>query len=364
MILLGFKNKIINKVHHLNGHLLIEKYSFGESYEAEAFPLTDSLSTVLRGFPNNIKHWQPYAMRYALLKTEDEVQGVIIKGIDQTYDTLNFRNQLIAGRMPNLTTGKYSLEVVLSKKIANYLSLQVNDKVMVYFVQDPPRFRKLKVVGIYETGLEDFDENLILGDIDLLRRMNGWQPDEIGGIEIIAGPNARIDELRDEVLHAISYELMVEVISDKYRQIFDWLKMLNRNVMILMCIILVVAILSMVSIILIMIMERTQMVGLLKSMGGKDSFIRKIFFSLGSRLILSGIIWGNTAALLLGFVQNRFKLIPLNPSSYYMNHVPMEFDWPTIVFVNITVITVVLLGIFIPLRFISKIDPIQSIRFD
>lgn len=363
MILLGFQNKIKDKIYSFSGHLLVSKYSLSNSFEETSVLLTDSLTTSLNTLPS-VSHWQPFAFRAGLLKTPEEVQGVLIKGLTEKQDSLAFQRHLKSGRMPNVRGEKYSTEVVLSSKIANYLQLKIDDDVLIFFIQNPPRYRKLTIVGIYETGLEEFDENIIYGDIDLIRRINGWEPNQIGGVEVFVNNVSDIDDAHDEIFNAIDYNLYVEKVSDKYLQIFDWLSLLNRNVVIFLVLILFVAGFSMVSILLILIMERTQMVGILKAMGSSNKLLRDIFLSNGIRLVVRGLGWGNLVALSFGLIQHYGKIIPLDPASYYMNHVPIEFNWMAIVGVNVMVILLIGVSLFIPLNAISRIQPIKSIRFD
>jgi lipoprotein-releasing system permease protein len=274
-----------------------------------------------------VERWQYYAYKAGLLKTEEEVQGVIIKGIDEKFDSAYFSKNLISGRFPNISGEGYSTEVALSKKIANYLKLEDGDEVLIYFVQNPPRFRKLQITGIYETGLEEFDERIVLGDLDLIRRINGWEGEEVGGIEVFVDQESNIEAAENFLFDRLDFDLFVEKVSDRYLQIFDWLSLLNRNVLILLILILFVACFSMVSILLILIMERTRMIGMLKAMGATNRQIREVFFSTGWRLILKGLGWGNFIGLGLAALQYHFHLVPLDPVTYYMSYVPLAFDW-------------------------------------
>ncbi len=363
MILLGFQDKIKDKIYSFSGHLLVSKYSLSTSYEETSLLLTDELKQTIEEV-EGVTHWQPYAFRAGLLKTPEEVQGVLLKGVGTEQDSLAFKRHLISGRMPKVGGERYSTEVVLSKRIAKYLRLQEGDDVLIFFIQTPPRYRKLQIVGIYETGLEEFDENVIYGDIDLIRRINGWESNEIGGIELFVNSIRQVDGTRDAVANVLNYDLFVEKVSERYLQIFDWLSLLNRNVAIFLVLVLFVSAFSMVSILLILIMERTQMIGVLKAMGGSNELLQRIFMANGLRLVVRGLGWGNVIAVALGLAQDRFKLIPLDPASYYMDRVPIEFEWMAFVGVNALVVLLIGVALFIPLAAISRIDPIKSIRFD
>jgi len=363
MILGGFQKVIKEKIFSFSGHLIISAYSLTTSFEDSSIKINPELTQQLNE-NQVIKKWQPFALKAGLLKTPEDVQGIIFKGIDARFDSTYFKQNIIAGRFPNILTEDYSTEVAISKKIANYLRLNVGDKVLIYFVQNPPRYRNLTVTGIYETGLEDFDEKIILGDIHLVQRINLWDENQASGIEVFVQDPNDVMEAQDEIFAELPSNLYVENVEDKFLQLFDWLALLNRNVAIFLTLILLVACFSMVSILLILIMERTQMIGVLKAMGANDQLIRNIFLHSGIRLVIFGMGWGNVLALGFGLIQYYFGLIPLDPVNYYMSEVPIMFSWPVIISLNGVVLVLITLSLFIPIRIISGISPIKSIRFD
>lgn len=363
MVLYGFQDEIKGKIYSLSGHLLVTKYTLGTSFEENPISLSDSLTRILEDYPS-IVHYQPFAMKAGLLKTHEEVQGVIIKGVDESFDTAGFKKHIIAGKFPGFSEKNYSTEVALSNRIANYLSLEVSDEVLVFFVQNPPRYRNLQVVGIYETGLEEFDERVILGDIKLIRRINNWPDSLVAGVEIFLEDQNKMDQVEEELFYEVPEDLYVDKVSDKYIQIFDWLSLLNRNVVILLIIILFVSCTSIISILLILIMERTQMIGLFKAMGAEDAFVRKAFVWNGILLVGKGLFWGNLIGISLGVAQKYFKIIPLDQANYYMGHVPITFDWLTIMGLNLLILLIISLTLFIPVRIISRVQPVRAIRFD
>ena len=363
MILLGFQNKIKDKIYSFSGHLLVGKYTLTNSFEESSFLLDEELKGQLETTPG-IAHFQSFAMRAGLLQIDGEIQGVVIKGLDHRQDSSAFYKQLVDGRMPDLSSKNYTTEVVLSKKISNALQMSVGDEVLILFIQNPPRYRKLKIVGIYETGLEEFDQSIVYGDLRMIRRINGWAENEVGGVEIFVQDLATIDEIHERLFDTLGFDLFVEKVSDRYLQIFDWLALLNRNVVIFLVLILFVAGFSMVSILLILIMERTQMVGMLKALGASNQLIRRVFLANGVRLVFRGLAWGNAVALGLGLMQYYGRVIPMDAASYYMDHVPIQFDLTAILAVNALVILLIGASLFIPLNVISRIQPIRSIRFD
>src|SRR5690606_19899734 len=220
-----------------------------------------------------------------------------------------------------------SNEIILSSKIANTLMLDVGDKVVMYFVQDPPRFRNFDIVGIYETCLEDFDDRIILGDIQTIRNLNGWEQDQVGGFEVFIQDPKSIDSYENDIYQIVDYDLKMDKVTDRFIQIFDWLYLLNNNVYVFLGLILFVAMFNMVSILFILIMERTQMIGILKALGAKNSQIRRIFVWNGVRIIGRGLLLGNVIGLGFGAIQYYSKLIKLDAENYYMSYVPIYWDW-------------------------------------
>lgn len=363
MVLYGFKNEIQNKVYSFSGHLIISKYTLSTSFEETSIVFNDSLINDLNDYPL-VERFHPYAMKAGLLKTPEEVQGVIVKGVDENFDTLSFHKHMFRGQFPDFSGDGYSTEVALSKRIASYLGLDVGSEVLIYFVQDPPRFRRLQVVGIYETGLEEFDEKIIIGDLDMVRRINNWPDSLAGGVEVFLNDTDQMELAEQDLFHSLGIDLYVDKVTDRYIQIFDWLNLLNRNVVILLTIILFVSGTSIISIVLILIMERTQMIGVLKSLGSSNRLIRSIFIWNGIRLIARGLFWGNVIGLSLGLIQKYFKIIPLDEANYYMAHVPIEIDIPTILTLNLLVLVLIGITLFVPVTIISRVQPVKAIRFD
>ncbi len=362
-ILGGFEDTIKQKIYSFSGHLIVSKYTLSTSFEESAIDVSDSVinhMTALKG----VDHVQTYAYKAGLLKANDEVQGVIMKGVGANFDTLSFSNHLIEGRFPTLPKEGYGLEVAISKKMANYLRLNIGDDMIIFFIQNPPRFRKIKLVGIFETGLEDFDEKTLIGDINMLRRINGWSEDQAGGMEVFLKDINQLDEAEEYIFDQTGHDLYVDKVSDKFAQIFDWLRLLHRNVIIFLALILFVACFNMVSILLILIMERTQMIGTFKALGASNGLLRRVFLFSGLRLITKGLLWGNAIGLGVCWLQWQFKLVPLDPANYYMTHVPISFDWQIILIINVAAVLLTGLTLLIPLAVISRINPIRSIRFD
>lgn len=362
-VLRGFQDKIKEKVFAFSGHLVVSKYTLSTSYEDTEISIDENLREALRE-NSNVEKWQSFAYKAGLLKTEEEVQGVIFKGVSIDFDTVFFKEQLIEGRLPNLTADGYSTEVAISKYLSNYLTLGLGEDVLIYFVQNPPRYRKLEITGIYETGLEEFDQKLILGDLDLIRRINDWDASTVSGVEVYLKEGIDMYRAQEDLFRNVAADLYVENVRDKYLQIFDWLNLLNRNVLVFLVLILIVACFSMVSVLLILIMERTQMVGMLKAMGAENRVIRKVFIYLGWQLMLKGLMIGNGIGLTIAWVQYQFKVLPLDSVNYYMSYVPISFDWSWIAGINLLFAALIAASLLIPVSIVSRIRPIQAIRFD
>ncbi len=362
-ILLGFKSTIKNKIYSFNGHLLVSKYTLGRSFHEDPVSLNTSFY-LHQDSIEFIDQVQEFSHKAGLIKTKDEVDGVVFKGVGESFSMEHFAGNLKSGTFIEFKDQGYSTDVVLSTHIANRLKLDVGDEFIIHFIQDPPRSRKLLVKGLYETGMEDFDEKIILGDLAMLQRLNDWADTLAGGFEVFLTDVNKIDDGYEKLNEIAGYDLFVQKVSDKYIQIFDWLHLINNNVSIFLVLILFVASFNMISIVLILIMERTQMIGLLKAVGADNTTIRKIFRYQGMGLIIRGLIIGNIVGLGLCYIQYQFKIIKLDPVSYYMSYVPIEWDWGIVVLLNLLIFVVVTVVMMIPANAISRMQPIKSIRFD
>jgi lipoprotein-releasing system permease protein len=411
LIMKGFQETVKNKIYSFGGHLIITKFSMNNSPEEQPMNYQIDLYKHQEQMPF-VKHIQEYAHKAGLVKTEDEVVGVVIKGVGKSFDTLAFRENIVEGRFIQFPDSGYANEVVLSRTIANTLKASVGDDLIIHFFQNPPRFRKLEVVGIYETNLSEyFDSKIVMGDIRMIQRLNDWPDSIAGGLEVVINKDfysrsalmqKEIDMLIDEepystfslkgIYHRVStvvsvwfgfdsdiaaieqaredigmlndYDEDVQMIHDRYLQIFEWLNLISRQVNILLVVIITVVCVNMISVVLILVMERTQMIGMLKALGAADKFIRSVFMYNGVNLILKGLLFGNLAGLGFCFIQHHFKIIKLNPRDYYMSFVPIGWNWEAVVMLNIFTLIVVSLVLLLPTMAISRINPIRAIRFD
>ncbi len=364
LILRGFQDTVRDKIYSFSAHLQVTKYTLDNSFEEVPISLNTAIFTNPEDFPY-VKHVQEYSHKAGLIKTEDEVLGVVFKGVSSRFDTANFDTNIVEGRFVNFDSKDYSKEVVISKVIADKLNIDLNEDILVHFFQNPPRVRRLTVVGKYETNLSEYyDNKFIIGDIDLIKRLNDWPDSLAGGLEVFVNDVNKVDDAEEALNASIPLDLYVEKVSDKYIQVFEWLFLISRQVNIFLGIILFVVCVNMISIILILIMERTQMIGLLKSFGGTDALIRRIFSYSGIQLIVKGLLLGNVLGLAICALQYYFQIIRLNPSDYYMSYVPISWNWDIVIALNLLTFVIVSLIVALPTAIIARIKPIKSIKFD
>ena len=363
LVLFGFQDSIRQKIFSLSSHILVTKYTMGGAFENH--PLSEN-RRFFREWQDYefIDHIQQYSYKTGLLKTDEEILGVMLKGVGPDFDSLRFRPNMLEGNFIQFREKGYSSDIVLSRKIANLMQVDVGDDILIWFFQNPPRARKLEITGIYETGMEELDSKIIIGDIGMIQRLNDWADTLVGGYEVYLEDYNMIDQAASSLYEDLDYDMSVEKVTDKYYQNFEWLTMLNKNVIILLVIIMIVASFNMISIVMIMIMERTQMIGMLKAFGARDNVISRIFMYSGLQLIVKGLLIGNSLGLGLAWLQYKFRLIPLDPENYYMSFVPIEWNWTIIIALNLLTLIMISLVLLAPTRIISRIQPIRTIRFD
>jgi len=370
LIMNGFQETIKNRIYSFNGHLLITKFSMDNSVEEVPFDINFDVYNNQKQL-DFVDHMQEYAHKAGLIKTKTEVLGVVLKGVGRSFDTTSFRSSMVEGKFIHFPDSSYSNEIVLSKVIANKLNVKVGDPVTIHFFQNPPRFRKLTVSGIYETNLSEyFDSKVVIGDIRLIQRLNDWSDSIAGGIEIYLRDNVSVEEAQLKLESLLEKDMKknfdkdAETIREKYLQVFEWLDLLDRQVGILLVIILFVICVNMISIILILVMERTQMIGILKALGASNGLIRSVFIYNGIGLIAKGLFLGNLLGIGFCFLQDKFKIIGLNPEDYYMKFVPVSWHWDVILLLNLLTFLIVTTVLLLPTAIVARITPIKAIRFD
>ncbi len=368
-VVTGFKNKISYKVFGFGSHVQVVNFDSNSSYETVPIVANKKMVEDISKVPY-VKHIQSFATKPGIIKTQTEIQGIVLKGIDKDYDWSFFKENLVEGQIFSIQD-TVSNNILISKYISSLLKLKPGDDIVMYFIQDPPRFRRLKVSGIYETGLEEFDKIFVLADIKHIQKLNNWKSDEITGYEITLTNYRKIDEVHQSAMDLVGLKLnpdgsglKVTDIKEKNSQIFDWINLQNMNVWIILALMLLVAGFNMISGLIILILERTNMIGLLKSLGANNRLIAKIFLYQSGFLILKGLIWGNIIGITLCLLQYHFQVIKLDQSSYFLDSVPINLNIFHLLLLNIgtTVLTLVMLTI--PSLIISRVTPESSLRFN
>ncbi|MEC8273842.1 MAG: FtsX-like permease family protein [Bacteroidota bacterium] len=362
-IIKGFQNEITNKVIGFSSHIQVSNFSNGNSYESTLLKHTDSLKLSLSKI-KGIKHIQSYATKAGIIKTENEIQGVVLKGVSSDFDNTFIKNILIQGKIPSFGKLKRSNEVLISQTIANQLNLKIGDGFQMYYIQQPVRVRQFKIVGIYDSGVAEFDEKLVIGDIGHIQKLNKWSSNDVGGIEIQLHNFKDLEKINQEVYSIISFDLNSRTVIDNSPQLFDWLDLQNMNVRVILILMLIVGIINMVTALFILILEQSQLIGILKALGSQNWRIRKIFIYHSLYLIMKGIFWGNLIGLSLCWIQKQFQILELDKSTYYMSYVPIDLNIAHIIALNLGTFIICWLMLIIPSYLISKINPIKAIRFE
>lgn len=369
-ILTGFKQQIREKVIGFGSHIQIVNYDSNFSLETVPISQGQDFVSKIRGI-KGIDHVQVFATKAGIIKTEDEIQGVVLKGIGSDFDWSYFASSMIDGEIFRVNDTARTNMVIISKKISDMLKLKTGDSFAMYFIQDPPRQRKFTVSGIYETNLEEFDKIYVFCDINHIKSLNGWKDDQVSGFEIFIDDFDRLEEMTMRVSDAVGYKVVeneekfkVVNIRMKYPQIFDWLNFQDINVIIIILLMIVVAGFNMISGLLILILEKTNMIGILKALGSDDVTIRRIFLYQAAWLIGKGLFWGNIIGIGLALIQLKTGLVSLDPSSYYLKTVPVNFNIMHILLLNAGTMAVIIVILLVPSKLISRITPVKAIRYD
>lgn len=362
-IVTGFQKEIRDKVIGFGSHIQITHFSDGNSYESQKISKIDSLKASLKGIPE-ITHIQSFASKAGIIKTKEEIQGVVLKGVGSDFNASFFEQNLKSGTIEAYNDTLTSSRVLISNKLAKKLQLQVNDKMVMYFVQQPPRARTFVIGGIYETGLAEFDELMVVGDIRHIQKLNGWKTNESGGLEVSIENFDKIDAITQKVYQQLGFDLNAQSIQELHPQIFDWLKLQDLNVQVIIILMVIVAAINMITALLILILERTQLIGTLKALGATNWNIRKVFLYNAAYLIGKGLFWGNIVGIGLALIQYYFEPIQLDEVTYYMSVVPIHLKLLHLFLLNLGALIICWSALIIPSYLISKTTPIKAIRFE
>lgn len=363
----GLQQKIRQKVSAFNGHIIVSNFNGNESDVS-----TEPISIKQKFYPkfkniDGISHVQAVASKAGIIRTETAFEPILFKGVGNDYNWNNIKEYLIYGNVPNFQN-QISNDVVISEYLANRLYLKLGDSFNSFFMKEGenklPNSRRFKIVGIYNSGFQEFDASFVLGDIRHIQKINKWSKDQIGSFEIFVDDFTKIKEKGEQVYVETSSVLNSQTIVDKYYYIFDWLKLFDFNIIIILLIMIIVSTINMVVALLVLILERTRVIGILKSLGANNWSIRKIFLYNAFYLIARGLFFGNIIGIGLLLIQKYFEIIKLNPESYYVNVAPVNIDLWFILTLNIGTILVCLSVLLIPSYIITKITPSKAIRFD
>ena len=362
-IIKGFKTEIQEKVRGYIGDVRIFKFDLNNSFELSPFvPGAETISKLKKN--PQVQYYQSYATKPAIISANDEVEGINFKGVDKNYHWDYIREHLVSGKVINFADSAAAMnQIMISQFTANRLKLKTGDDFIMYFVQNPPRVRKLKIVGIYNIGVEEIDKGFVIGDINVIRRLNKWKYNEIGGIEVRIKNFSKLKTTSMDIYTNLEVNLRSESVSEFFPAIFTWLSLLDVNTKVLLILMMIVGVINMITALLIMILERTNMIGMLKAFGMADYSVMKIFLYNALYLVGIGLLLGNILGLGIGFIQKYTHVFSLDQGSYYLSYVPIEFHFVDVLLLNICTVLICLVVLVVPSLLVSKISPLKAIRF-
>jgi lipoprotein-releasing system permease protein len=364
---IGLQQKIRDKISAFNGHIIISNYDNNQSdvtlipisKKQDFYPMFTSVS--------GISHIQAIATKAGIIRTETAFEGVILKGVGKDYQWNSIKEYLVSGKLPDFSK-ELNQEVLISQFLAKRLNLKVGDSFNTFFIKESqnklPNIRRFKITGVFNSGFQEFDATYLIGDIRHLQRINKWSPDQVGAFEVFVDDFNTIQETGEQVYAQTSSTLDTKTIIEKYSYIFEWLQLFDFNIIVILAVMILVATINMVVALLVLILERTQMIGILKALGANNWSVRKIFLYNAFYLIVRGLFWGNLIGISLLLIQQHFGVIKLNPENYYVNQAPVYLNWGYIALLNALTVAVCFLVLLIPSYIITKISPVKAIRFD
>ena len=364
----GFQETVSNKVFSFWGHVRVQFRQPMKASIAEEIPIkkNDTVARQIAALPG-VRSVHPFATKYAILKTPTDMEGLLLKGFENSMGFLNLTTFLQAGRWPQFNDSTYAREITISEFTSNQLNLKLNDRVLIYFVRPDGTLRpdKLTIVGIYKTGIEEYDKTFALADIKLLRRLNGWQDDEIGGYEVFLKDYTQMDDVSYAIYEHAGFPEFWETktVREIYPNIFDWLGIISNNGQVLITIMIIIAAINFITCLIILVLERVRMIGVLKALGATDWMVQKIFLQQSVLITVSGIALGLLIALTLLWLQQKTGFVHLDETAYYMQTAVVKWDWRQIGLVALGTLIVSFLVLLIPSFLVRKIQPIQAMRF-
>lgn len=361
-IVKGFKQEIREKVIGFSAHVQISKFDANQSFESSPIEFnTANLSSIAK--LEGVRHVQAFATKAGIVRKGSEIEGVVAKGVDSGYDWSFFRKSLRAGAIPVYANSSRSSDILISTVLARKLNLNVSDSLVTYFVQQPPRARKFKIVGIYETGLEEFDEKFVFCDLAQIRKLNDWNDSTIGGLEVQLSDFDALDEAAPRIYATTGSDLDVRTIREMYPQIFDWLGLQDINAVVIIILMIIVAGINMIAALLVLILERVGTIGTLKAIGASDASVRNIFLRIAALLISRGLFWGNVVGIGICLLQHYFHWIRLDQDSYYIAYVPIRLLPLDLLWMNLGTLLVCTMMMLVPTLLVTRIRPVRALRF-
>ena len=370
-VVIGFKHQVRDKVVGIGSDIVISNFEAQNTYETSPIVANDSLFAQLQTL-EGVRHLQRYSTKPGMIMTDTDFEGMVLKGISTEYDLSFIKRHLIEGEIPLFTDTVASQQVLISQTNALKLKLKVGDKIYTYFVDDDHiRARRLTIAGIYQTNFTTYDELFLISDLYTVNRLNNWKTDQVSGVEIQVRDYDKLEDVRELVHEKVDVQTdkyggiyFTQSIEDLHPEIFAWLGLLDMSVWVILILMIGVAGFTMISGLLIIILERTNMIGVLKALGANNWSIRNIFLNFSMFLIGRGMLIGNVIGLLLCFLQYQFHIIKLDPSTYYVSYVPIEMNWGIFILLNICTFIVSVLMLIGPSYLIAHIHPAKSIRFE
>jgi lipoprotein-releasing system permease protein len=364
---IGLQQKIRDKVSAFNGQIIISNFDNNNS-EVTLVPISKKQDF----YPNfksvpEVSHIQAVASKAGIIRTENAFEGIVFKGVGADYDWNNIKEYIVEGKVPDFSKA-LNEDVLISRLLADRLNLKVGDNFNTFFIKEEqgkmPNSRRFKIAGIFNSGFQEFDATYIIGDIRHIQRINKWSKDQVGAFEVFVKDFDNIKTTGSQIYDQTSSSLDTKTIVEKYSYIFDWLQLFDFNIVVILAVMILVATINMVVALLVLILERTQMIGILKALGANNWTVRKIFLYNAFYLIIRGLFWGNLIGISILLIQQQFGVVHLNPENYYVNQAPVYLNWGYIALLNLLTVTICFVVLLIPSYIITKISPVKAIRFE
>ncbi len=362
-IVIGFQNEIKEKICAFASHIVVGNLKSDFLYENDPLTVDNNFLNGIKKIPD-VSYVQMFATKPGIIKAENSIEGVVLKGVDKNFKWDFFKKEYFEGQTISYNDSSSSDDIIVSKSLAQLLNLKLGDHVVMYFIKEKIRARNFTIKGIYKTGVEEIDKVFILCDLKQIQELNNWKPNQVGGYEIFLDDFNKMDTVNSQVRLLTDVSMDTKTVKQRYPQIFDWLGLLDANIRVILILMAIVATINMVTALLIMILERTRMIGVLKALGAHNWKVQKIFLINGMKLIFLGLATGDAFAFALLLIQKYFHVIKLPEESYYLSEAPVSFQWTHIAFINAGAFLICALALMLPSILVSRIRPVKAIRFD